>query len=118
MLRLIKETLQDFLGYTSLHGLGRIGAGKHIVQKIIWGLLFLAAACMCFYQVYRLALQYVRKETSTKIVMDYKALDFPDVTICNLNPASYTKVKGIKELYQVLQEAADRSNLSSLVPVV
>ena len=54
-----RESVEAFLGYTTLHGLGRFGAAKYIVQKILWTLAFLGSACMCFYQVYRLTEQFM-----------------------------------------------------------
>ncbi|XP_021374360.1 degenerin deg-1-like [Mizuhopecten yessoensis] len=106
------QPLKMFMEYTSVHGLGRIATVKHIIHKLLWTVLFLASLGMCIYQVTRLGQQFVSNPISTTISLKYEPQKFPSVSICNLNPAKFSKIVGIRELHHILQESSDHGTIS------
>ncbi|XP_033747795.1 amiloride-sensitive sodium channel subunit gamma-like [Pecten maximus] len=100
-----------FMEYTTVHGLGRIASVKHIIHKLLWLALFLASIGMCIYQVTRLGQQFTSNPISTTISLEHGPQEFPAVIICNLNPASFSKIVGIKEFHHILAEASDHSGI-------
>jgi hypothetical protein len=56
----LKEKIQDFSSYTSIHGIGRIADSVFIFRKLFWTGALLVSLGMCIFQVYRLSLQFLR----------------------------------------------------------
>ena len=53
-----------------------------------------------------------REQTTTKLEIEYGSLQFPAITLCNLNPVQFSKVQEVKALYQVIDETAQKLNMS------
>ncbi|XP_076105862.1 degenerin deg-1-like [Mytilus galloprovincialis] len=96
--------LRDFAGYTSIHGFRRIADSVFILRKVFWICALSASFGMCVFQVYRLSLQFISEGVNTKVSVTYKELEFPAVTICNLNPLKLSDVLQKPELFQILNE--------------
>ncbi|XP_069134555.1 degenerin-like protein asic-2 [Argopecten irradians] len=103
------QPVKSFMEYTSIHGLGRIATVKHIIHKLVWTALFMTSIGMCIYQVTRLGQQFTSNPISTTISLKSAPQAFPAVIICNINPASFSKIVGIKEFNHILSEASDHS---------
>ena len=43
--------------------------------------------------------------------LEYGPLQFPAITICNLNPVKFQKVLQVKALYQVINETAEQLDM-------
>ncbi|CAC5415549.1 unnamed protein product [Mytilus coruscus] len=54
----IHDTLQDFAGNTTLHGINRISSSKHVIGKLLWTCIVLTCVALCFRQIYTLGVQY------------------------------------------------------------
>lgn len=81
-----KNLMLKFMGYTSAHGIGRLGESKTIFWKIFWSLICLGAFGMFIFQAYGLFTLYLSRPVSTSVKITFeKQLPFPSVTICNLN---------------------------------
>ncbi|VDI52471.1 Hypothetical predicted protein [Mytilus galloprovincialis] len=96
--------LRDFAGYTSIHGFGRIADSVFVLRKVFWICALSASFGMCVFQIYRLSLQFISEGVNTKVSVTFKELEFPAVTICNLNPLKLSDVLQKPELFQILNE--------------
>ncbi|XP_032225908.2 acid-sensing ion channel 3 isoform X2 [Nematostella vectensis] len=88
---------KDFFGNTSLHGV-RYLTENSFIRRVIWLLVVLAAFCGFGYQLYKSITFYYEWPTVTAMTTEWdEELDFPAVTICNLNILSKENfVKGQK----------------------
>ncbi|XP_052087225.1 acid-sensing ion channel 2-like [Mytilus californianus] len=89
----IKDTLRNFAGNTTLHGIDRVSSRKHVIGKVLWACIVLTCVSSCFIQIYRLGVQYASKQVITKISIQNQKIYFPAVSICNLNPISFLKIQ-------------------------
>ena len=60
---------------------------KPVYYRVITTIIFFCSLCMCVFQTYQLILLYLSDpiETQMKVIM-HDIMEFPAVTICNLNP--------------------------------
>ncbi|VDI52470.1 acid-sensing ion channel 5 [Mytilus galloprovincialis] len=112
----IGDKLKDFAGNTSIHGFGRIADSVFILRKVFWICALSASFGMCVFQVYRLSLQYISEGVNTKVSVSYKELEFPAVTICNLNPLKLSDVLLEPDLFQILNETEHAFGMSINYP--
>ena len=65
---------------------------KTVYYRVITTVIFFSSLCMCVYQTYQLILLYLNDpiETQMKMIM-HDAMEFPAVTICNLNPVKRSR---------------------------
>ena len=89
--RLFKKDKKKLLKYatsTSTHGVQYIMVGKSRIRRILWSVLFVAALIACLYyitsSIVRYAVEIPTATTVSSVHVSY--LEFPSVTICNLNP--------------------------------
>ncbi|CAC5411478.1 unnamed protein product [Mytilus coruscus] len=54
----IKDTLRNFAGNTTLHGINRVSSSKHVIGKVLWTCIVLTCVALCFRQIYTLGVQY------------------------------------------------------------
>lgn len=59
----------DFLGYTSMHGAGRIVASRQWIRKVFWIILIMAALGVSSWQVHLLYRIYQDRPLSTHVVI-------------------------------------------------
>ena len=59
--------LQDFLGYTSMHGAGRIEASRHWIRKTFWVISILACLAVVSWQVHDLHVIYRKRPLATHV---------------------------------------------------
>lgn len=68
------QLLQEFCGYTSCGGLGRIVGTKFLVFKVLWVMLFLAAVGMVINQLIPLFYKYRSRPISTKMSLQFNGV--------------------------------------------
>ena len=85
----VKEHLKQYGQTTSIKGISRIIKSQHSALKILWLIALLFGASIAIYGLVSLVSSYLKYETITQIshCSDCR-LEFPDVTLCNLNPLS------------------------------
>ena len=66
------KLIQDFTGYTSAHGIGRLGKAKGIFWKVFWTVVCMGAFGMFISQTYGLFEFYFSKPVSTTVKITYK----------------------------------------------
>lgn len=107
----VRETLKEFAGYTSLHGMGRISDSVHVIQRVIWVILVLIGFGITSLQLYRLGFQYRKEQVNTKVSHVQQTLSFPAVTVCNLNPVEFEFVIAKMELFQVIERLSELTDV-------
>ena len=65
--RSVSLLLYDFLGYTSMHGAGRIVASRHWIRKTFWILSILACLAVVLWQVHDLHVIYQHRPLATHV---------------------------------------------------
>ena len=86
--KLQEETIKPISSWT-LHGLPNVFRTKYILIKIVWIILFLTALGVSIYFVYNTIEEYLRYEVTTLVrSINVDEMDFPVITICNVNQIS------------------------------
>lgn len=82
-----KAILDEFIGNTTTHGLPRIISNQYsILIRVFWSLVTLTFFAVLCFQGTSLVIDYFKRPLSTKLtIVTQSKLDFPAVTICNLN---------------------------------
>ncbi|XP_061175625.1 degenerin deg-1-like [Saccostrea echinata] len=88
----IKEVLKTMAENSSIHGVSRWVTSRHWYQRLLWILVFLAAAGVLSYQLSRLFGSYKSYPVKTSVDLKFSSLPFPAVSICNMNPIKMTKL--------------------------
>ncbi|CEF66879.1 Na+ channel, amiloride-sensitive family-containing protein [Strongyloides ratti] len=77
--------LSDFASNTSAHGIPRAYNNKGL-RRSLWLLLFSACLGAFFGQAYYLVAKFLRNDKIVSVELKFEKLEFPSVTVCNLNP--------------------------------
>uniref|UniRef100_A0A0N5BTK9 Degenerin del-1 n=1 Tax=Strongyloides papillosus TaxID=174720 RepID=A0A0N5BTK9_STREA len=85
MYRSIILNLSDFASNTSAHGIPRAYNNKGL-RRSLWLLLFLICVGAFFGQAYYLVAKFLRNDKIVSVELKFEKLEFPSVTVCNLNP--------------------------------
>ena len=89
----INNAKEDFLTSTTFHGLSYIHGSKSMYRRVIWALLFLVSTICLLVSLYLSLEKYLLYKTivSTTITRSTE-LEFPAMTICNLNYFRKSKI--------------------------
>ncbi|XP_012942498.1 acid-sensing ion channel 5-like [Aplysia californica] len=78
---------QEFSESTSMHGLQRAVSSESKWKRALWAALVLAGACLATFNLSQTLKDFLHNPTTTETTVDYKSkMEFPVITICNLNP--------------------------------
>uniref|UniRef100_A0A9L0S6Q9 Epithelial sodium channel subunit gamma n=1 Tax=Equus caballus TaxID=9796 RepID=A0A9L0S6Q9_HORSE len=80
----IKELMRWYCLNTNTHGCRRIVVSRGRLRRLLWILFTLTAVALIFWQCALLVISFYTVSVSIKI--HFQKLDFPAVTICNINP--------------------------------
>ena len=89
----LRKVIGEHLTTTSAPGLNNINRCKTFVGKLFWGCLVCFGFLIACIQITRLYDEYT--EYPIRITLKYennRSLEFPSVTICNLNPIRQSKL--------------------------
>ncbi|XP_036135801.1 amiloride-sensitive sodium channel subunit gamma [Molossus molossus] len=87
----IKELMRWYCLNTNTHGCRRIVVSRGRLRRLLWILFTLTAVALIFWQCALLVLSFYTVSVSIKV--HFQKLDFPAVTICNINPYKYSAVR-------------------------
>ncbi|XP_044791657.1 amiloride-sensitive sodium channel subunit gamma isoform X2 [Bubalus bubalis] len=87
----IKELMQWYCLNTNTHGCRRIVVSRGRLRRLLWILFTLTAVGLIFWQCALLISSFYTVSVSIKV--HFQKLDFPAVTICNINPYKYSAVR-------------------------
>jgi hypothetical protein len=107
-----KEILKDFADSTTCHGIGSIGRSTSTFFKILWTIVVATFMIIMFIQLSQLFKKYYSYPKSTTIEVGSGTLDFPSVTVCNINSmrksvianSSDPEYKNLRALYVKAEE--------------
>lgn len=86
------EAADEFAGHTSLGGIPFIRDGHRFWYKMFWTVVFIGACAGGAYNLSDNIRRYLRYEYDTKVTLTYDYLDFPSVTVCNINPVRLSAI--------------------------
>ncbi|XP_032235399.2 degenerin mec-4 isoform X2 [Nematostella vectensis] len=108
----VRGLVRDFSDRTSCHGIGQINAPQPFIWRVFWLLIFLGGLGMVFYQCQSLLVLYLDKPTATTVDVTYSpTLNFPAVTICNLNAmkkdslSAFPEAEGLLKRYNEMSQS-------------
>nr|H1AFJ6.1 RecName: Full=Amiloride-sensitive sodium channel subunit beta; AltName: Full=Beta-NaCH; AltName: Full=Epithelial Na(+) channel subunit beta; Short=Beta-ENaC; AltName: Full=Nonvoltage-gated sodium channel 1 subunit beta; AltName: Full=SCNEB [Neoceratodus forsteri]BAL46407.1 epithelial sodium channel subunit beta [Neoceratodus forsteri] len=91
-------------------------------KKTLWSLFTVTFACLVFWQWGLLIQTYLSWGVSVSLSVGFRGMDFPAVTVCNVNPFKYSKVKPLlkelDELVDILLEQFYSYSTNGTLPVV
>ena len=82
----MKTILSKFADKTSVQGILYIKESRRWVSRSFWILLFMVGTGAVVWQLIDIVQKYMSHPVSTTIDIGYSTLNFPTVTICNMNP--------------------------------
>ncbi|XP_046554137.1 acid-sensing ion channel 2-like [Haliotis rubra] len=89
----VKEQFNKFFQETSFTALVRIYNATSIVKRLAWLVVFLAMLAWLSVQCYWLLERYFNYPVEVKMdLVAAQELDFPSITVCNLNPLKKSKL--------------------------
>ena len=94
----------NYIDTTTIHGVHHVFIGKSKIRRLFWLIVVLAAAGGCLHNIVDRILFLASQLTATTIsLVRESSLDFPAVTICNLNLVrrSYLEQRGLINLVEV-----------------
>ncbi len=95
LLSIFKDYSQD----TGAHAIPRVGDdSRKSVARILWAIVFLVATGFCSYQIYELVTDFLKYPKSVEIKLEFRALPFPAVTVCSVNPLIDWKINKVNRV--------------------
>ena len=88
----IKNLTVNWASDNTFHGLPNIISSKTVCLKIYWLIAFLVCTTLCLtFSIYAF-IEYYKFEVTVSTTNEYEVpINFPAITICNLNPFSYNR---------------------------
>lgn len=87
------EMWREFVDNTTLHGIRYVFMRRHVLIRLLWLLLLLSSGGYYVFTVYRAFNKYYSRPISTVLSRkNLKEMDFPAVTICQLNLFARSKI--------------------------
>ncbi|PAA90671.1 hypothetical protein BOX15_Mlig022345g1 [Macrostomum lignano] len=87
-LRTVTGAAQEVAGITRTHGLLHILLSRSTARRLFWLLLFVAALIGCSVHLAKLVQKFTDHSVESQLKLRSERAQFPDITICNLKPAS------------------------------
>ncbi|KAM9098991.1 amiloride-sensitive sodium channel subunit gamma [Sarcophilus harrisii] len=112
----IKELMKWYCLNTNTHGCRRIVVSRGRLRRLIWVVFTLTAVGLILWQCALLVLSFYSVSVSIKV--HFQKLEFPAVTICNINPYKYSALKELlsgldQETKNALRNLYGLSNIKS-----
>lgn len=83
----IKEKFLEWCSFSTTHGIPNLSRANTKTTKLLWLICLIASSAYCFYSIVSIFMSYFAYSVIINIEVVEKApVDFPAVTICNLNP--------------------------------
>ncbi|KAJ8029185.1 FMRFamide-activated amiloride-sensitive sodium channel [Holothuria leucospilota] len=99
---------------TGAHGIPNIKRAGSPFRRIMWALLFLFGLTMFAVQSSQLISTYMRHEVNVNYEIAYESkVEFPAVTICNMNPIKSTYLLENEELFELFFGSTENNSTSN-----
>lgn len=102
--------MQRFADKTSLQGVRFIEDAGRWYSRAMWTAFFVGALLVSTWQMYYVFSEFLSYPVSTKIQLGYDTLDFPSVTICNVNPLRMSQLDDFPEMKDFVDELSGNWN--------
>ncbi len=80
------SSFRKYIENTTAHGVGRIFSGKSVIRRLFWLVIVLGATVGCLYNIIDRIIYLAGGPTATTLSLERQVnLEFPAVTVCNLN---------------------------------
>ena len=107
----------QWLDDTTAHGIVHVFKAPTLPRRILWGVVFSIACMLLAAAVVERVYFYFTRTTATTISLetDLRAIPFPSVTVCNMNPMrlSYAHQNNLTELFTFLYSSLENSSRCS-----
>lgn len=103
--------LSDYADKASLNGVVFIKTASNPIVRVIWAFLLLAAVGAMTYHLYTLFSKYFDYKKHTQINIGFSTLNFPAVTVCNVNIMRQSQSNKSSEEIQLLLDEVDLESL-------
>ena len=91
------KTAIDFCSKTSAHGLGGVATASSWKACLMWLCFFLVCFTFCLYETTWFIFRFYRFEVTVDVLAVHEtSLQFPAITICNLNRFKRSKIRGTR----------------------
>lgn len=97
-----RKLLSRFADKTAMQGVGYINSAKSWYSKAIWVSLLLVAMGWMFFHLFYLITQFTDLPVQTKISLGFNNLQFPAVTLCNMNVVKFSELPTTSVAFQSL----------------
>ncbi|XP_050390140.1 amiloride-sensitive sodium channel subunit gamma [Patella vulgata] len=111
----VKGLVKDFAANSSMHGWPKAAESKGNFRRFMWIILTLIGSGIAIQHVAKIIILYNQWPLSTVVTIENNnKLDFPAVTICNMNPAKRSTLKskveelGFHDLVDLINIADER----------
>ena len=100
---------RKFVHSTTTHGVIHIFSGKSKIRRFLWLVLVLTSATGCLYDIAVSIHRLAQGNTDTTVsVLEPVTVDFPAVTLCNLNVIRQNHLKNVSgELGELIENASN-----------
>ncbi|CAB4033311.1 amiloride-sensitive sodium channel subunit gamma-2-like, partial [Paramuricea clavata] len=106
--------LKDFASDTSFGGISKITLSDGKIRRFLW--LLISVTCYALTIMYCMSLvnNYLDKPIKTTVDISYeKNINFPSVTVCNLNQFRKSKLQEVKSIQDILQRFSNENRNTS-----
>ncbi len=111
------NVLSTFADLTSIQGIPFIKKANHWWSTAFWTLVFMCAVGMALVQTTQVFRNYFSYEYNTKIDVAYSVLEFPSVTVCNLNPVRMSMLNETNKIFtEYITSLKDKLPLKTVHP--
>ncbi|XP_076441336.1 acid-sensing ion channel 2-like [Babylonia areolata] len=107
--------LQRFAERCTMHGPAYISNSTWWVFRLAWTLLFVTAFGLMVYHLYLVGKQYTSFGIKNKLSLGFSSLQFPAVTLCNVNPIRASKLTQLSGDLGRFIEQIDPSILGEII---
>lgn len=92
--RRLRKVAKHFASRTGIHSMASISEARSNFRRVLWSFVLLTALAVYVYQLREMAIKYFSHPVKTTTTIEYKMpMEFPAVTVCNLNPFKASKLR-------------------------
>ncbi|ELU07696.1 hypothetical protein CAPTEDRAFT_189071 [Capitella teleta] len=109
------KELSTFLDFTSAHGLPHVRRVKHKIAKAVWAILCLVSIGTLIFEVYIIVGKFVGRPVNVLVEIKFdRTIQYPAVTICNLNPYRKSQMEKFDDVFDDMKGAFDKMDIPDL----
>ncbi|XP_045176235.2 FMRFamide-activated amiloride-sensitive sodium channel-like [Mercenaria mercenaria] len=90
--RTLTEILKELAESSAFHGIPKIASSRQLPVKILWSIVVLAGVGVMAFHLTELFQTFYSNPIQTTVSLDFSTLQFPAISICNMNPVRKSKI--------------------------